>query len=219
MTASPCYNGPSDYVPTFTALAPNGDFYVTDGYGAGFIHRYNIKGDYISTFGGSGNADNQTACPHGIYWRHPQPRKFHDPRRRMRPPPPPILHARMANSDHSGHQRKALRKQQRRQRQVPPCPAISAKRGNRNAHPRTSLRPRHHPGQGTTTLSFKFLGDNPNVGYRATITACRTINSSPASSVPLTAPPSRPPRQHLRHRMAPLRPRHQTPPHIMTILT
>src|SRR5438552_13753351 len=29
----------------------NGDFYVADGYGSHFVHRYNIKGDYISTFG------------------------------------------------------------------------------------------------------------------------------------------------------------------------
>jgi hypothetical protein len=55
------------YVPTFTAFAPNGDFYVTDGYGAGYIHHYNIKGEYISSFGGKGNADDQTQCPHGIY--------------------------------------------------------------------------------------------------------------------------------------------------------
>jgi hypothetical protein len=63
----PCYEGPKTFVPTFTAFAPNGDFYVTDGYGAGFIHRYNIKGEYQSTFGGKGSADDQTACPHGIY--------------------------------------------------------------------------------------------------------------------------------------------------------
>jgi hypothetical protein len=63
----PCYNDPKPYVPTFTAFAPNGDFYVTDGYGAGFIHRYNIKGEYLSSFGGAGEADDQTKCPHGIY--------------------------------------------------------------------------------------------------------------------------------------------------------
>ncbi len=62
-----CYANAGPYVPTFTAFAPNGDFYITDGYGAGFIHRYNIKGEYISTFGGKGDADDKTACPHGIY--------------------------------------------------------------------------------------------------------------------------------------------------------
>ena len=55
------------YVPTFIAFAPNGDFYVTDGYGAGYIHRYTFKGEYVQTFGGKGDADDQTACPHGIY--------------------------------------------------------------------------------------------------------------------------------------------------------
>ncbi len=63
----PCYDSPNPYVPTFTAFAPNGDFYVTDGYGAGFIHRYDIHGKLLGSFGGKGNADDQTACPHGIY--------------------------------------------------------------------------------------------------------------------------------------------------------
>jgi len=72
---TPCYQGPGSYVPTFTALPPNGDFYVTDGYGAGFIHHYNSKGEYIRTFGGKGNAPDQTACPHGIYCDTRQPEK------------------------------------------------------------------------------------------------------------------------------------------------
>jgi hypothetical protein len=63
----PCYVDQKKFVPTFTALAPNGDFYVTDGYGSNYVHRYNIKGEYISTFGGTGHADGQLACPHGIY--------------------------------------------------------------------------------------------------------------------------------------------------------
>jgi hypothetical protein len=66
-TGNPCYAEAKPYVPTFTAFAPNGDFYITDGYGAGDIHRYNIKGEYLSTFGGKGDADDRTACPHGIY--------------------------------------------------------------------------------------------------------------------------------------------------------
>lgn len=63
------------YVPTFTAFGPNGDFYITDGYGLGYIHRYNIKGEYVSTFGGKGDADNKTACPHGIYCDTRDPNK------------------------------------------------------------------------------------------------------------------------------------------------
>jgi hypothetical protein len=64
---TPCYPDEKTYVPTFIAFGPNGDFYVTDGYGAGFVHRYNGKGEYISSFAGKGNADDQTNCPHGIY--------------------------------------------------------------------------------------------------------------------------------------------------------
>jgi hypothetical protein len=65
----PCYEGDKKYVPTFIAFAPgeNGDFYVTDGYGSNYVHRYNIKGEYQSTFGGTGNGEGQLACPHGIY--------------------------------------------------------------------------------------------------------------------------------------------------------
>lgn len=55
------------YVPTFIAFGPNGDFYVTDGYGAGYIHRYDLKGTYLGTFAGKGEADDKTNCPHGIF--------------------------------------------------------------------------------------------------------------------------------------------------------
>jgi hypothetical protein len=33
----------------------------------GYVHRYNIKGEYQSTFGGKGKADGQLDCPHGIW--------------------------------------------------------------------------------------------------------------------------------------------------------
>ena len=37
------------------AFAPSGgDFYVADGYGSNYVHRYNSEGKYISTFGGTG---------------------------------------------------------------------------------------------------------------------------------------------------------------------
>jgi hypothetical protein len=49
------------------AFAPNGDFYVADGYGKNYIHQYSVKGDYIRTFGGTGNKDGEMRCPHGIF--------------------------------------------------------------------------------------------------------------------------------------------------------
>jgi hypothetical protein len=55
------------YVPTFTAFGPNGDFYITDGYGSNYVHRYDSKGNYMSSWGGTGNAPGKLSCPHGIW--------------------------------------------------------------------------------------------------------------------------------------------------------
>jgi hypothetical protein len=55
------------YVPTNIAFAPNGDFYVADGYGSNYIHRYNIKGEWQQTFAGTGSEPGKTKCPHGIW--------------------------------------------------------------------------------------------------------------------------------------------------------
>lgn len=74
--SNPCYQNEQKFVPTNIAFAPNGDFYVADGYGSNFIHRYDIKGKYISTFGGKGTDDGALNCPHGIWCdtRGPQPK-------------------------------------------------------------------------------------------------------------------------------------------------
>lgn len=40
------------YSPTETAIGPNGDIYVADGYGSQFILRFNAAGKYIGKFGG-----------------------------------------------------------------------------------------------------------------------------------------------------------------------
>ena len=63
------------YNPTFTAFAPNGDFYITDGYGLGWIHHYDIQGKYLQSFGGAGNAPDQENCPHGIFCDTRNPHK------------------------------------------------------------------------------------------------------------------------------------------------
>ncbi|HZL33687.1 MAG TPA: hypothetical protein VFC78_00170 [Tepidisphaeraceae bacterium] len=63
----PDYNGPDHYVPTFIALPPNGDFYVTDGYGSNYVHRYDNKGGYIQSWGGPGSEPGKMRCPHGIW--------------------------------------------------------------------------------------------------------------------------------------------------------
>ena len=59
----------NQYFPTETAIAPNGDIYVTDGYGLQYVFIYDANGDLKDVFGGLGSADNQFAArwtAHGI---------------------------------------------------------------------------------------------------------------------------------------------------------
>src|SRR3712207_232687 len=51
------YAKAEEYVPTETAIAPNGDIYVADGYGKDFIIRYDAAGRYLGYFGGRGSED------------------------------------------------------------------------------------------------------------------------------------------------------------------
>ena len=60
------YTRPEEFNPTNVATAPNGDFFVADGYGKSFIHQYDRAAKYIRTFGGSGKEPGQTSCPHGL---------------------------------------------------------------------------------------------------------------------------------------------------------
>jgi hypothetical protein len=60
------YKEDMPYKPTESAVAPNGDIYVADGYGSQFIIQYNHKGEYIRHFGGPGNKDDQFDTAHGV---------------------------------------------------------------------------------------------------------------------------------------------------------
>lgn len=60
------YTSAEQFNPTETAVAANGDIYVTDGYGLQYVMQYNSKGEYIRHWGGKGNGDNEFDCVHGI---------------------------------------------------------------------------------------------------------------------------------------------------------
>ena len=60
------YVSDDQFLPTETAIMPNGDIYVADGYGKNYIIQYNSKGEYIRHFGGTGEGDEQFNCCHGI---------------------------------------------------------------------------------------------------------------------------------------------------------
>ncbi len=60
------YKEDMSYKPTESAVAPNGDIYVADGYGSQFIIQFNQKGEYIRHFGGRGNKDSEFDTAHGV---------------------------------------------------------------------------------------------------------------------------------------------------------
>ncbi|HTE23202.1 twin-arginine translocation signal domain-containing protein [Flavitalea sp.] len=62
------YKDEEPFRPTETAVAPNGDIYVADGYGSDYIIHYNSKGQYIRHFGGHNNSnpDHNLRNAHGV---------------------------------------------------------------------------------------------------------------------------------------------------------
>lgn len=60
------YANENEFIPTETAIAPNGDIYVADGYGKDFIIQYDQSGKYIRHFGGRGNEPKHLKNAHGV---------------------------------------------------------------------------------------------------------------------------------------------------------
>ncbi|NOT63340.1 MAG: hypothetical protein HOP19_24285 [Acidobacteria bacterium] len=64
------YQSKDQFKPTGIAVAPDGSFYVTDGYGQNFIHRFNAKGEYQNSWGGKvaqgERPDGKFNTPHAV---------------------------------------------------------------------------------------------------------------------------------------------------------
>lgn len=60
------YEEQMKYKPTETAIAPNGDIYVADGYGSQYILQFSSKGEFIRKFGGPGEGDENFSTAHGV---------------------------------------------------------------------------------------------------------------------------------------------------------
>ena len=60
------YAKAEEYVPTETAIAPNGDIYVADGYGKDLVIQYDAQGRYIRHFGGRGPEAKHLQNAHGV---------------------------------------------------------------------------------------------------------------------------------------------------------
>jgi hypothetical protein len=62
------YESPeSRYSPTNVAFAPDGGFFVADGYGSNYIHKYDKDANYVRTWGGTGDTPGLYRTPHGIW--------------------------------------------------------------------------------------------------------------------------------------------------------
>jgi hypothetical protein len=55
------------FSPTNVAFAPDGGFYVGDGYGSHYIHQYDKDARWVRTFGGFGDAPGKFKTPHGLW--------------------------------------------------------------------------------------------------------------------------------------------------------
>jgi len=63
------YKAKEEFRPTGITVAPNGDVYVTDGYGTNYIHHYDGKGEYLNSWGGKcgpSKENGKFSTPHKI---------------------------------------------------------------------------------------------------------------------------------------------------------
>jgi outer membrane protein assembly factor BamB len=58
--------GPPFNLPTNLALSPEGEMYVTDGYGNARVHKFSAEGRLLFSWGAPGDGPGQFHLPHGI---------------------------------------------------------------------------------------------------------------------------------------------------------
>ncbi|RQO74971.1 6-bladed beta-propeller [Pedobacter sp. KBW06] len=60
------YKKKEEFVPTETAVADNGDFFIADGYGLQYVFHYSADGKLLSYFGGRGSETKHLDNAHGV---------------------------------------------------------------------------------------------------------------------------------------------------------
>ncbi|MFH0129235.1 hypothetical protein ACGLHS_03445 [Variovorax sp. VaC1] len=63
---TPRWGAPFNH-PTDVAVAPDGEIYVSDGYGNACVHRFSAGGEHIGTWGGVGQGPGEFSTPHGVW--------------------------------------------------------------------------------------------------------------------------------------------------------
>lgn len=61
------YKSKNQFSPTNIAFAPDGGFYVADGYGSSYIHQYDKDAKWIRSWGGQGTEPGKMRTPHGLW--------------------------------------------------------------------------------------------------------------------------------------------------------
>ncbi len=61
------YSEKAKYSPTNVAFAPDGGFYIGDGYGSHYIHQYDKDAKWVRTWGGYGSEPGKMKTPHGLW--------------------------------------------------------------------------------------------------------------------------------------------------------
>ncbi|REK18830.1 MAG: peptidase [Planctomycetota bacterium] len=61
------YTDIKQFRPTNVAFAPDGGFYVADGYGSHYIHQYDKNAKWVRSWGGAGTEEGKMRTPHGIW--------------------------------------------------------------------------------------------------------------------------------------------------------
>ncbi|SVD62260.1 uncharacterized protein METZ01_LOCUS415114, partial [marine metagenome] len=64
---SPTYYGRPFNLPSGIAIAPNGDIFVSDGYGGNRVHKFDADGQLILSWGSRGNGPGEFALLHNIW--------------------------------------------------------------------------------------------------------------------------------------------------------
>ncbi len=61
------YENLKQFRPTNVAFAPDGGYYVADGYGSHYIHQYDAEDNWVRSWGGEGDDAGKMRTPHGIW--------------------------------------------------------------------------------------------------------------------------------------------------------
>ena len=82
---SPSFTGMPFNMPSGLAIAPNGELFVSDGYGGHRVHKFSAEGDLLLSWGKQGTGPSEFALVHNILGRQEQPRDGLRPGERQGP--------------------------------------------------------------------------------------------------------------------------------------